>query len=371
MADEVPQWCPPVEVIDALELLRSGTLPAEVVLAVADGPTQDVEIVDPEGVPLARASASTADDGARVVSQVAAWLRHRSGRPFERLHRSPAELAGAAPTVLVDPWSDVDAVAELAVSMPGLRVVLVGSVAADGSGAVTRAIRALESALAAQDAELLVAAAGAARPEVMAAVGNAYAHGGEVMSLLGRAPAEREARGVVLMLTGLSGSGKSTIARAVRDHVVETSDQGVTLLDGDEVRRHLSAGLTFSAADRETNVRRIGWVAAEIAHHGGLVICSPIAPFAGTRAEVRRLVEGRGSRFVLVHVSTPLEECERRDRKGLYARARAGLIPEFTGISSPYEEPVDADLVIDTTDVSVAEARNRVWDLLTHASPVR
>ena len=117
----------------------------------------------------------------------------------------------------------------------------------------------------------------------------------------------------------------------------------MTSLDGDVVRRNLSAGLTFSKEDRETNIRRIGWVAAEIGRHGGVAICSPIAPFDATRKQVRAMVEDAGGAFVLVHVATPLEECERRDRKGLYAKARRGEIPEFTGISSPYEEPADAD----------------------------
>ena len=119
-------------------------------------------------------------------------------------------------------------------------------------------------------------------------------------------------------------------------------DRTVTSLDGDVVRHHLSKGLGFSREDRETNILRIGFVAAEIARHGGLAICSPIAPFESTRAAVRRMTEQAGGGFVLIHVATPLEECERRDRKGLYAKARAGEIPDFTGISSPYEAPTDA-----------------------------
>ncbi|MCZ4499922.1 MAG: cysC, partial [Marmoricola sp.] len=127
-------------------------------------------------------------------------------------------------------------------------------------------------------------------------------------------------------------------------------------LDGDVVRRHLSAGLTFTRADRETNIRRIGWVAAEIARHRGIAICSPIAPYDETRKQVRQLVEDAGGEIVLVHVATPLEECERRDRKGLYAKARAGEIPEFTGISSPYDVPTDAAVRVDTTGRTISEA---------------
>ena len=164
----------------------------------------------------------------------------------------------------------------------------------------------------------------------------------------------------MVFFTGLSGSGKSTIARALHDQIIEDGRRTVTSLDGDVVRRNLSAGLTFSKADRETNIRRIGWVAAEIARHRGIAICSPIAPFDETRKQVRQMVEDAGGDFVLVHVATPLEECERRDRKGLYAKARAGEIPEFTGISSPYEEPEDAAVRIDTTGRTVSDCLDEV-----------
>ncbi|WP_278258721.1 adenylyl-sulfate kinase [Nocardioides convexus] len=164
----------------------------------------------------------------------------------------------------------------------------------------------------------------------------------------------------MLFFTGLSGSGKSTIARALMDRILEQGARTITSLDGDVVRRNLSAGLTFSKADRETNIRRIGWVAAEIARHGGVAICSPIAPFDETRQQVRAMVEQAGGRFFLVHVATPLEECERRDRKGLYAKARRGEIPEFTGISSPYEEPADADVRVDTTGRTIEDALDDV-----------
>jgi sulfate adenylyltransferase len=170
-------------------------------------------------------------------------------------------------------------------------------------------------------------------------------------------------RGVTVFFTGLSGSGKSTLAKALAEAVAERTTRRCSLLDGDEVRRLLSAGLGFSRADRDLNIRRIGFVAAEVTRHGGLAVCAPIAPFAQARDDVRAMVEEVGD-FVLVHVSTPLEECERRDRKGLYAKARQGLIPEFTGISSPYEEPVDADLRLDTSRVAVAEAVEAVWSVL-------
>jgi sulfate adenylyltransferase len=169
-----------------------------------------------------------------------------------------------------------------------------------------------------------------------------------------RPPPDRQ--GLVVFFTGLSGSGKSTLARALIDLLLEQGERTVTSLDGDVVRRTLSAGLTFSREDRQTQIRRIGWVAAEISRHGGVAVVSPIAPFDDTRKEVRAMVDDAGGAFFLVHVATPLEECERRDRKGMYARARAGEIPEFTGISSPYEEPQDADVRVDTTGRTVEDA---------------
>ncbi|MER7004578.1 adenylyl-sulfate kinase [Dactylosporangium sp. NPDC000555] len=173
---------------------------------------------------------------------------------------------------------------------------------------------------------------------------------------LARARPPRRQRGLVVFFTGLSGSGKSTMATGLADALLETGERTVTLLDGDIVRRHLSAGLGFSAEDRDTNIRRIGWVAAETGRHGGVAICCPIAPYRDARAAARQFAHNAGAGFVLVHVSTPLAECERRDRKGLYAKARAGLIKGMTGIDDPYEEPRDAELAIDTTNLSQGEA---------------
>ncbi|RKT87444.1 sulfate adenylyltransferase [Saccharopolyspora antimicrobica] len=171
------------------------------------------------------------------------------------------------------------------------------------------------------------------------------------------------ARGFTVLFTGLSGAGKSTLARALRDELNRHDHRAVTLLDGDVVRRTLCEGLGFSAADRSRNVRRIGFVAAEVTRHGGAAICAPIAPYHADRDAVRRMVAEVGG-FVLVHVATPLGECERRDRKGLYRKARAGSLPEFTGVSAPYEVPGDADLVLDTTGLSPEEAVGRVVALL-------
>jgi len=185
-----------------------------------------------------------------------------------------------------------------------------------------------------------------------------------VLHELRHARPPRSERGFVLFLTGLSGSGKSTVARDLRDLLSEYGDRQVSLLDGDLVRSLLSAGLTFSRADRDLNIARIGYVAAEIARHGGIAICAPIAPFAEARDRVREMVSAVGD-FLLIHVSTPVEVCEARDRKGLYAKARAGLIPNFTGVSDPYEEPADAILSIDTSVIDREQATTAIMAMLT------
>ena len=172
-----------------------------------------------------------------------------------------------------------------------------------------------------------------------------------------------QGRGRVVLLSGLSGSGKSTIAKLLAERLSVVDERGVTLLDGDEVRLVLSSGLGFTQADREMNVRRIGWVASLVASHGAIAICAPIAPYAAMRAEMRARAEAVG-RFLLVHVSTPLEVCEARDRKGLYARARRGEIPHFTGISDPYETPVDADLTLDASVIAPDEAVRLIIEAL-------
>jgi sulfate adenylyltransferase len=180
---------------------------------------------------------------------------------------------------------------------------------------------------------------------------------------LRRARPPRAERGLVVFFTGLSGSGKSTIARGLAEALIERGDRTVSLLDGDRVRQLLSAGLTFSRADRDLNIARIGYVAAEVARHGGIAICAPIAPYAQARSVARKLVTEVGD-FLLIYVSTPVEVCEARDRKGLYAKARAGLIKGFTGVSDPYEEPRDADLILDTSTMTRDEAVSAVLKLL-------
>ena len=184
-----------------------------------------------------------------------------------------------------------------------------------------------------------------------------------VAAELRRARPPRSERGLVIFLTGLSGSGKSTIARGLRDALSERGDRSVSLLDGDLVRELLSAGLTFSRADRDLNIARIGFVATEVARHGGIAICAPIAPYAEARARARSMVREVGD-FLLVHVATPVQVCEARDRKGLYAKARAGVIDNFTGVSDPYEEPTDAELTIDTSAMSRQQSVDAVLRLL-------
>ena len=181
----------------------------------------------------------------------------------------------------------------------------------------------------------------------------------EVVQELRRSYPPRAKQGVTIFFTGLSGSGKSTIANALLTKFLETGGRPVTLLDGDHVRKNLSSELGFSKEHRDINIRRIGYVASEITKNGGVAICAPIAPYDATRKYVRGLIEAFGG-FILVHVATTVEECEKRDRKGLYAKARAGILKEFTGISDPYESPADAEVVINTMELSPDEAAQHI-----------
>ena len=383
------QHCPTPTELDDLELLVSGAYapltrfnePGSVVTLRLPEGAAEAELVDPEGLPLARVLA----DGTLEP------LTHAQYGPFRRLHLTPAQTRERHRGATFVPVADALTEADLA-ELRGLgRVVLVALM---GTGTASLSPVALVRATLAA-AELLDDAAVVAVPlpshgdaqadhALGAQVLATYAgpdpvhalvdppvlettYPGAIAAIVEEDRPEPERQGLVLFFTGLSGSGKSTLARALIDLLLEHGGRAVTSLDGDVVRRHLSAGLTFSKADRETNIRRIGWVAAEIARHGGVAVCSPIAPFAETREQVRQMVEGAGGAFFLVHVATPLEECERRDRKGLYAKARAGEIPEFTGISSPYEEPEDAAVRVDTTGRTIEDALDDVLVALDKA----
>ncbi|QWF21697.1 adenylyl-sulfate kinase [Nocardioides sp. LMS-CY] len=428
-----PQYCPTPRELDDLELLAIGALAPTVAFGEADSPVTltlpadvadaatsagAVELVDPEGLPLARVGVP----GGEVTP-----LTHAQYGPFRRLYLSPARVreqyAGRTVVPVVDALTDAQ-IDDIGSAGPVLLLALVGhgtpELPPTGLIRATLAAAALmpDAAVIAvplashDDAEIdhalgLQVVANYAGPDPVRAVATVVAatvveegapppattvveegapppdttvveegalapvskptYPPAIQAIVDQERPDPVDQGLVLFFTGLSGSGKSTLARALMDRILEQGARTVTSLDGDVVRRHLSAGLTFSKADRETNIRRIGWVAAEISRHGGLAVCSPIAPFDETRQQVRTMVEDAGGAFFLVHVATPLEECERRDRKGLYAKARRGEIPEFTGISSPYEEPEDADVRVDTTGRSIEDALDDVIDALAEA----
>ena len=185
----------------------------------------------------------------------------------------------------------------------------------------------------------------------------------EVVDELRKAYPPPQKQGFTVFLTGLSGAGKSTIAKVLYSRFLEIGDRPVTLLDGDIVRHNLSSNLKFTKEDRDINVRRIGFVASEITKNRGIAICAPIAPYESTRSEIRSAIESYGG-FIEVHVSTPIEICEKRDRKGMYAKARAGLIKGFTGVDDPYEVPASPEASINTADISPNEAAQEILLLL-------
>ncbi|MFL6157727.1 MAG: adenylyl-sulfate kinase [Marmoricola sp.] len=378
------QFCPTPRELDDLELLLNGGFAPQTNFE-DDGPVRlslpdelagagEVELVDPEGLPLALWTPSGLSP-----------LSVPSYGAFRRLHLDPAsaraQYAGALTVPVAAPLtdSDLEAITAARDERDVVLLTFVGAGTPQGIGPVGL-LRASVAAAELLGGAHVVAATLAAHddPEADHELGQRVAanySSGEVLAISGAGELpgpiaavlesdQPEHPGVVVFFTGLSGSGKSTLAQALLDLVLESGERTATSLDGDVVRRNLSAGLSFSKADRETNIRRIGWVAAEIARHRGIAICSPIAPFDETRQQVRAMVEAAGGEFVLVHVATPLEECERRDRKGLYAKARAGEIPEFTGISSPYEEPADADVRVDTTGRTVEDALGDVLAVL-------
>ena len=405
----LPSWHPPSEVLEFAELVLSGVLDAAPIAIPVPpeviGVGHEVVIEDAEGTPVAVLHQPAERQPPRFSE-----LRSFSHGPVRSARRSPADVraelaadpatagrALAVPVTTALSTEQVNAVLAQAArsGRPLLWLAVVGTGRSSGlpPAAFWRAVRGLSGQATGQglrslavlvavpavesvqgttpevdDAGLLAAVAygyGAAEvldPATLAVTPHAVAHP-QFRAERELAMPPPESRGVTIFFTGLSGSGKSTVAKALADRLAERSPRTVSLLDGDEVRRLLSAGLTFSRADRDLNISRIGYVATEVSRHGGLAICAPIAPFAQARDQVRESVDAVGD-FLLIHVSTPLAECERRDRKGLYAKARQGLIPDFTGISSPYEVPVDADLRLNTAEVAVSEAVDAIWVLL-------
>lgn len=385
-----PQHCPGPRELDDLELLTTGALlpltgfnePGSVVtidVPAALAGEHEIELVDPEGLPLA----VLAPHSGAVTS-----LTHAQYGPYRRLHLSPRQTRERYAHRTLVPVTDALTEADLE-AVRRLGPVLLVALTGHGTPALSPValVRAtLEAADLLPDAEVVVVPLAAhGDPDADHALGLQVlanyagddpihalpdtdgAYPPAIAAIVDRDEPAPDEQGLVLFFTGLSGSGKSTLARALMDKVLEQGIRSVTSLDGDVVRRNLSAGLSFSKEDRETNIRRIGWVAAEISRHGGLAVCSPIAPFAATRADVREMVEDAGGAFFLIHVATPLEECERRDRKGLYAKARRGEIPEFTGISSPYEEPTDAAVRVDTTGRTIEAALDDVIEALAES----
>jgi sulfate adenylyltransferase len=409
-----PAYTPPPAVLGQVELRLdlgepSSLTTVEVPTAVGEAAATagHVVLTDEEGTPLAEVAVNEVSAGldrasVRVGGPVRALRPFRSG-PFRGLRRRPdevrRELAGACVVAIAlgQPLTaDDERSLAAAADVNGARLLVLPCVADIGPARIPPEIlvRAVQASVArlgtsAGPALLvplpLVPGDTAAPPEAaefVQAVGGTLvdpdrtpdlAEWTRVLAALDAEPGAleefvaadvaavlrtwrppRPQRGLTLFFTGLSGSGKSTLARAVADVLLERG-RSVTVIDGDVARRLLSSGLGFSAADRDLNIRRIGWVAAEVTRHGGVAVCAPIAPFAATRSQVRAMVERNGG-FVLVHVATPLAVCEQRDRKGLYAKARAGLIGEFTGVSSPYEEPEDADVRIDTSTMPVEDA---------------
>ena len=402
-----PQYTPTPRELDDVELLRMGVLSplegfegadGDVTLAVPHDLVEwarerdGLEITDPEGVPLAVVSIDDTyqvdNDLTGIVGEVGR-CRARFERAFGNRYVTPSASRTKLPswtvTIPVDApltLSDIDSITREFGDHPLLFLVLAGAGSPRGLSAPGLVRATIAAATHFHDALVIAVPAAVRQSEThdlafRRQVVAAYAPGKTVHWPVGDGPLSEtiEAvvaedrplgleQGIVVFFTGLSGSGKSTLAQALSHRLLETGGRSVSLLDGDIVRRNLSRGLTFSREDREANVERIGWVAAEIARHGGLAICSPIAPFDRTRKAARAMSDDVGAAFVLIHVSTPLEECERRDRKGLYAKARRGEIEHFTGISSPYEVPADADLTFDTTGRSVDEVLDEILTFL-------
>ncbi len=394
MREEPPREGEPTHVIldsagvDLLELVRLGALPDRALQRYLANNTT-VLLCDEENTPLSELSAS----GVTHLRPLAAGV----GPAWSRALRQTVAIAAqhAGPTValvahLPPSNAELDALSVRVTDIGATRLLLCALVsrapAPDGEVQPSGLIRALTSAAEDMRGSLptcqitllaLPWPKGEFNPEDLARAYGAteivvgaerYAATAPEGYPTGSAAEIKRARsgawkqGAVVLFTGLSGSGKSTVAAALAELLRDEGARGITLLDGDAMRRSISLGLGFDRASRNTNVQRLGAAAAEVARSGGIGIAAPIAPFAEGRALARKAAAGLP--FLLVHINTPLEVCEQRDRKGLYAKARAGEIAEFTGISSPYEVPEDADLVIDASTVSPYDAAVLVMDRL-------
>lgn len=368
------EWTPFAQLTDAREVMPTGDCASSVVSGVLE-PLRDRE------AGFGRTAALSPDDAARPGERLQVVVLRRPVVDDEA--RRLAARARSTRTLLLVPGGptaegDVPAgpllqIAEqVAAGWSGAVSVRVAPLAWRDPASDVALVERVGTRLGAQDVHYLRSDDGSPDGDRWRAA-LAALDAGRVDALPGLEPAietvlrvwrpPRAHRGLVLMFTGLSGSGKSTLARGVTQ-AIRSAGRTVSLLDGDVVRHTLSSGLGFDRASRERNVERIGFVAAEVARHGGVAVCAPIAPYEVSRAAVRGMAREHGD-FVLVHVSTPIEECERRDLKGLYAKARAGLISEFTGVSDPYEVPSDADLSIDTSQLSIEEATRTVLRLLS------
>ncbi|WP_051299549.1 adenylyl-sulfate kinase [Arthrobacter castelli] len=398
------------DVLDTLELLLGGLLadgsasyvlprqaggpnPAAPLLQVPAGPAEQgiahgsLQLRDPDGTPLARldiADSEPAADGTIHLSgQVSALQPPEHGLGRDIRITSPLEAPEGRPHIAAifdapPAAADIAKATATVTRLDGHLHLIAISDGADGGNrelaALIDVLRACAAELDNASAHVLVvpghddAAHGTAGTCGAHVVGRLGA--GQVLDFAGHEPAENAAEphtGLVVLFTGLSGSGKSTLARELVQQVHRVDPRKALLLDGDDIRRFLTAGLGFTREDRNTNVERIGWVGAQISAVGGIAVCAPIAPFEESRRRVAELARAAGQ-YLLVHVSTPLEVCEQRDRKGLYAKARAGEIPDFTGIDSPYDVPVDPDFVVDTSVTSVEDATADILHLITHTA---
>ena len=375
--------------VDLLELVRLGVLPLSALQHDLDG-EEEVLLCDEEGTPLSALSVSAITHLRPLAEGIGPEWGPEVRQPVS------AVLGSSSPSVALIsylPPSDIEIkttatkVQEVGFSSLLLCALVSRTPVPDGAITASGLIRSLMAAANKLTAELhqqkvtLLAipwVEGSTQPEALVRAYGAttYVMGEqslandaprgyppesakEIMRARGRSPRQ----GAIVFFTGLSGSGKSTIASALYDLLRDDGTHGVMLLDGDAMRRSISAGLGFDRASRNENVKRLGIAAAKIAQTGGIAIVAPIAPFSEGREMARQAASGRP--FLLVHISTPLEICETRDRKGLYARARTGEIEHFTGISSPYEVPLDADLTFDASKVSVYDAAAAVKDQLS------